>query len=153
VITSDHVVRPRASRSNKRWIEVLWSHQDVEICEGCLPDEPGQLDLSIDSFHLGGVYQPGTKSVRPFAVASAGVTLYSPGSSGTGTTVGFSFAIGGGADILLADWLSLRLDGRGWFTFASGTLYGGCNGGCSIGFSGDGSFQIQLLAALVVRIP
>jgi hypothetical protein len=29
----------------------------------------------------------------------------------------------------------------------------GGNGGCSIGFSGDGSFQIQLLAALVVRIP
>jgi len=40
-----------------------------------------------------------------------------------------------------------------WFTFASGTLYGGCNGCCSIGFSGDGSFQIQVLAALVVRIP
>lgn len=137
----------------ERWIELMWSHRDVEFCEGCLPEKPGSLDLKIDSIHLAGVYMPGTTSIRPFAVASAGVTLYNPGSGGAGTSAGFSFALGGGVDIFLDDWISLRLDGRGWLAFASGTLYGGCNGGCSIGFSSDGSFELQAFAALVFRIP
>jgi hypothetical protein len=137
----------------ERWIEVLWLHQDMEFCDGCIPEEPDSFGLDIDSLHLGGVYRPGTKDIRPYAAASAGLTLYRAEAAGQGTTAGFSFALGGGIDFLLNDWMSVRLDGRGWLTFASGTLYGGCSGGCSIGFSGAGNFQIQLFAALVIRIP
>lgn len=137
----------------ERWIEVLWIHQDMELCDGCLPEDPGSLGLNIDSFQLGGVYRPGTKKVRPYAAASAGFTLYRSATTGQGTSAGFSFALGGGVEIFLDDWISLRLDGRGQMTFASGTLYVGCDGGCSIGFSGSGTFQIQALAALVFRFP
>ena len=136
----------------ERWIEVLWIHQENGSCAGCLPEGTGPLDLTIDSLHLGGVYKPGTKKIRPYAAASAGLTLYNPGTAGQGTTAGFSFALGGGADFILDDWISFRLDGRGWLTFASGALYGGCNGGCSIGFSGNGTFQIQVIAAFVIRV-
>ena len=137
----------------QRWIEVLWIHQDMKFCDDCLPDNETSLGLNLDSIHLGGVYRPGTKKVRPYATASAGVTIYNSEASGQDTIAGFSFALGGGIDILLSDRLSLRLDGRGWLNFASGTLYGGCGGGCAIGFSGTGYFQIQGFAALVIRFP
>lgn len=136
----------------ERWIEVLWIHQELGSCADCLPEGTGPLDLSIDSLHLGGVYIPGTKDVRPYLAASAGLTLYNPGAAGQGITAGFSFALGGGVDFALDDWISVRLDGRGWLTFASGALYAGCNGGCSIGFSGNGTFQLQVIASLVMRV-
>lgn len=137
----------------ERWIEVLWSHQDLETCAECLPYGAEAFDLKIDSLHLGGMWQPGTKRVRPYAAASAGVTLYNPSTSGQSTTAGFSFALGGGADFMLSDRVSLRLDGRGLMTFGAGTIYGACGGGCTIGFSVDGNIQFQAFAALVVWFP
>ena len=137
----------------ERWIEVLWSHQEAEFSSDLIPGESGPIGVNIDHLHLGGMYQPGTNKTRPFAVASAGLTLVNPAESGQDATVGFSFALGGGADFVLSQRISLRLEGRGWFTFAGGTFYGACGGGCSIGFSGGGTFQIQGIAALVVNFP
>lgn len=137
----------------ERWIEVLWNHQEVDFCEGCLPGDPNSFSLAVDTFHLGGVYRPGTKNIRPYLTASAGLTVYNLGTADQSTSAGFSFALGGGAEFFLNDSISVRLDGRGLLTFASGTLYVGCSGGCAIGFSGSGNLQLQAFAALVFRIP
>jgi hypothetical protein len=137
----------------ERWIQVLWNHQELDFSSDFIPGEAGPIAVNIDHFHVGGMYQPGVKKTRPFAVASAGLTVLSPGDSSQDTTIGFSFTLGGGADFQLGRRTSLRLEGRGWFTFADGAIYGACAGGCSIGFSGGGTFQIQGLAALVFRFP
>jgi hypothetical protein len=136
------------------WLEVVWSHQSTEFCLGCISEEPGSMGMEIDHFHVGGAYQPGTKTTRPYVAATGGLTVYDPGAAGVGSEVGLSLAVGGGADFLFSDRIGLRLDGRGWLTFASGKFYGTCGAGaCSIGFSGGGDFQFQAIAALVIRFP
>jgi hypothetical protein len=137
----------------ERWIQILWNRQDLEFCSDFIPGETGPIAVNIDHLHLGGMYQPGVKKTRPFAVASAGLTVLSPSDSSQDTTIGFSFSLGGGADFQVGQRISLRLEGRGWFTFVDGTIYGACDGGCAIGFSGGGTFQIQGTAALVFSFP
>ena len=129
--------------------EFTWSRQPTEIRAPA-----GDFGLDIDYIHAGATYHPGSKKVRPYVAASAGLTHVDPDAAGFDSEVYLSMAVGGGAKVWLNDRVGLRFDGRFYFTFASGdsALFcsgGGSGGGCSFSFSGGGLFQTELNAGVV----
>jgi hypothetical protein len=126
--------------------EFTWSRQPTEIRA---PD--GVFGLDIDYIHAGATYHPGTKKVRPYVAASAGLTRLVPDSAGLSSETHLSLAVGGGTKVWLNDRVGFRFDGRLYFTLATGSASLFCGGGgCSFSFSGGGLFQTELNAGVVV---
>lgn len=77
-------------------------------------------------------------------------------SDGDESETKFMLGASGGAKFLRPQApLGLRVEARGYFTFAGGGGAGiGCGpGGCSFGFSGNAFFQLDLVAGVILNFP
>ncbi|NJL28158.1 MAG: hypothetical protein HC897_09815 [Thermoanaerobaculia bacterium] len=75
----------------RNWqLELLWSHQATELTENEFlgPDFP-LLDVDVDYYHVGIVYQWTPGQLRPFVAASAGATRFTADEPGVGAKAGF----------------------------------------------------------------
>lgn len=134
-----------------RQIEIYLSRQDTRLTtSGTFTGEP-LFDLTIDYYHIGGVYMLEGEKIRPFVSGSFGLTRMDPKRSDLTTENRFSIALGGGAKFFLAKDIGLRLDARGIYTALASDTTVFCSGGCVVKVRSNGFVQAELSAALMLR--
>ena len=137
-------------------IEFGFSRQDSEATLSAPFLGVDRFDVKVNQWSLGAhreITRPGS-NVRPFAGGFLGVTHMSS-SDGDGSAT--KFMLGGGLGIKVMSTtgrVGLRLDARGYFTFAGGggASVGCGTGGCSFGFGSQAFFQMDLLGGLVIGL-
>lgn len=147
-VTLDLTLRP------EKYFTLLWSRQSSEFdAVGLLPDRD-TFELDVDYLHVGGAYRPRrSKKLKPFVMATLGLTWVQPEPSSFGSEIGFSMLAGGGFIRELGPRTALRLDLRGFFNITGVTLSGTCGGvGCSVRFSGGGGLQFETLFGVSFRL-
>lgn len=95
-------------------LELLWGRQESQLLAdpGFLdPTEP-ILDLDLDHYHGGVLFQWGRGQVKPFLDFTLGATRFSPTSGLFDDETRFSVGLGGGVKVLLSEHLGVRFDGR-----------------------------------------
>ncbi|TFH22045.1 MAG: hypothetical protein E4H10_14370, partial [Bacteroidia bacterium] len=91
---------------------------------------PGdKVALSENIVQIGGLQQMDLGRISPFATLAAGLTVWSPKTSGYTGYTQFSFSFGAGVKIWLTDFLGIRLQG----TMLMPLVYQGAGLGCGIG--------------------
>ncbi len=95
-------------------LEFLFSRQDTELLrdEGFFDPDTVLLDLEVDYYHVGVLYQWTPGQVRPFVAASVGSTVFRPESGNVGDESRFSLGFGGGVKVMLGENFGLRFEGR-----------------------------------------
>jgi opacity protein-like surface antigen len=133
-------------------LEFYFSRQETElrIDEGGYPST-ALFDVDVNYLHFGGTYFWDYGSVKPYIVATMGLTYLDPDVSGGDSETDLSFGIGGGVKFMATDWIGLRLDGRalGTFVDSRGSVF--CGNGCTVYFESDMFWQYQVTAGLVLR--
>lgn len=110
------------------------------------------FDLTIDYFQVGGRYQPGTGSFRPYVAAALGLTHWGADGGNVSTSLGFSGSVGGGFDASLGQRVAFRGELRGYATAADTTISGTCGAGCSVQLHASGWYQLAARIGLVFRL-
>lgn len=132
-------------------IEVYLSRQDTRLTtSGTFTGDP-LFDLTVDYYHIGGVYMLEGERVRPFVSGTFGLTRMDPKRSDLSTENRFSIALGGGAKFFLSKNVGVRLDVRGIYTAMNADTAVFCSGGCVIQVRSSGFVQAELGAALMLR--
>jgi hypothetical protein len=136
-------------------IELYFSHQDTHLASTGIYTGTPLFDLTIDYFHIGGLYMFPTdelpESVRPFVSSTVGLTRMAPKGSGLTTENRFSISIGGGAKYFFNKSLGIRFDVRGIYTAINSDSAVFCSGGCTIRVKSNGFTQTEVSAALMMR--
>ena len=120
--------------------EFLYTRQEtsIEFRPANFIGNPIDLgDMTVHEFQLGGTVDLRPGRVRPYAVATLGVTWFDPADDLSDESR-FAGTLGAGLRAPLNERLGLRLEGRwliNWFN-SSGTVFCG-SGGCLISGSGD----------------
>ena len=120
---------------------------------------PGEVvELSSNYVQIGGLQQMDFGRISPFATLAAGLTVWSPKTSGYSGYTQFSFSFGAGAKIWLTDFLGIRLQG----TMLMPLVYNGAGLGCGIGTGGASCgagvytritpFQGEFSGGIIIRI-
>lgn len=137
--------------------ELGYSRQDSDLRLSRPFGGRERYDVKVDHWTFGvqrHFPRPG-QAVTPFGGGLLGLThMYS--SDGNESETKFMLGASGGAKLLRPQApLGLRVEARGYFTFAGGGGAGiGCGpGGCSFGFSGDAFFQLDLIAGVILNFP
>lgn len=100
------------------FIELLYSIQETGLEEegGFFGDQP-LFDVDIEYWHIGGLYQWNIGQVKPFVVATLGITEFDPGPATLSSETRFSAGLGGGAKFMFGNHFGFRIEGRGFTTF------------------------------------
>ncbi|MCU0975457.1 MAG: porin family protein [Steroidobacteraceae bacterium] len=131
------------------WWQLWYSRQGSEIVE---PE--GQLDVDVEVLHIGGTAPISEgERVNSFVSGGIGATRFSPGASGYDDETRFSFSLGVGLEMPLAERVALRLEARGYMTLMDSDSAVFCRTGgeenfCRIVASGSSLLQFELLAGL-----
>ena len=141
--------------SNTQW-EIVYVRQSTDVNVRDFDFGVPTLDLDIDILQLGGTYLGEGDLFRPYLAATIGASRLSPTFDGLDSDTFWSFGIGGGMQFFPTNRLGLRLEGRMWGTLvdSSTSLFcqsGPNGGGCAIAINGEGLWQFETFAGLVVR--
>ncbi len=100
------------------FLEFNLSRQDTKLREDFGLLDPGidLLDLKVDYYHVGILYQWAPGQIRPFVTASLGGTRFDPDARDLDSLTRFSVGLGGGVKFLFSDHVGLRFEGRGFGT-------------------------------------
>jgi hypothetical protein len=134
-------------------IEILLSRQNTSLStnDPLFTGNP-LFDLTIDYYHLGGLYMlPDYDKVRPFVSGTFGITRMDPKRADLTTETRMSLSLGAGAKIFFTKNLGLRFDLRGIYTALNADTAIFCSGGCAIKVNSSGFVQTELTAALMMR--
>lgn len=158
-------------------IEVLISHQEAELVAGQgVPGSPRQLDLDVDYFHVGALWEwgperrtrpfrrhkgkdratlpppPAPPRTRPFMTVTGGLAEFNPRGQQLDSESFFSFAVGGGAKHVLGDHVGLRFEGRIFGSWVDGSREVFCNpDGCFGRVSGSILWQFEGTVGLMLK--
>ncbi len=115
-----------------------------------------KVSLDVDYFQLGGTYLFDGDRVRPYMVATAGAARYTPEPSDISAETYFAFSIGGGWKLFPSKRLGLRLEGRFYGTWLSGSGAIFCSSapaasGCLVRASGNILWQWEMSAGASFR--
>lgn len=137
--------------------ELGYSRQDSDATLSRPFQGRERFDVKVDQWTFGvqrHFPRPG-QALTPFGGGILGLThMYS--SDGDESETKFMLGASGGAKFLRPEsLLGVRVEARGYFTFAGGGGAGiGCGiGGCSVGFSSDAFFQLDLVAGVILNFP
>lgn len=135
--------------------ELGYSRQDSDALLSRPFQGRERYDIKVDQWTFGVQrhFPRPRQALTPFGGGLLGLThMYS--SDGDESETKFMLGASGGAKFLPPEsLLGLRLEARGYFTFAGGGGAGiGCGfGGCSVGFSSDAFFQLDLVAGVILN--
>jgi len=134
-------------------VEIYISRQYTSL-EGFDTDELNgesfKKDLTVDYYHIGGVYLISGDKLRPFVSGTIGLTVFNPDDPDLSSETKASLALGTGVKYYASKHLGLRLEGRGIFTLiGSDTAVFSKNGNMSIHVNGSGIAQGEVNAGLM----
>jgi hypothetical protein len=129
-------------------LELFWSRQ-----ESGLDLEPSggfsHLDMTVDEFMLGGVYEEGRGRLRGTVAALVGATVFDPDSGDLQAR--FSVSLGLGVKYFLLKNLALRADLRGYMTYVeSDTAFISTGGRTVVYFSGSAIWQGEVSGGITL---
>lgn len=135
-------------------LEIFLSRQPTRLTSK-QPVAPGALfELDIDYYHVGGTYlfEPSGR-VKPYFLATLGLTRFKPRAAGLESETNFSFSTGAGWKVPLTRRIGLRLEGRGFFTFMDSDSNVFCDlpGTCNVRVRGSTFNQWDVSAGLIFR--
>ena len=137
--------------------ELGYSRQDTDLRYSRPFEGQERFDVKVVQWTFGvqrHLPRPG-QAITPFGSGLIGLTHFSSSDSRQSETK-FMLGASGGAKFLRPEsLLGLRVEARGYFTFAGGGGAAiGCGiGGCGFGFSSDAFFQLDLLAGVILNFP
>jgi opacity protein-like surface antigen len=135
-------------------LELYVSRQATRVAtDGAAATSP-PFDLSVEYYHLGGtVMLDPVRHFEPFFVATLGATRFDPQGGNLSSEIRFSFSAGLGAKYRLSERLSLRLEGRAFFTTleSDSTIFCNLPGTCDIRVHSEVLIQGQALLGLAYR--
>jgi hypothetical protein len=138
----------------QRQIEIYLSRQNTQLTSSQPFLGYSQFDLTVDYYHIGGLYYPDEGEVgrfRPFVSGTFGLTRMDPTGAGLSTENFFSLALGGGATFFPVKHLGLRFDARVIYTAVHTDSAIFCSGGCVVSVSSEGFVQTEVGASVVFR--
>ena len=122
-------VRPRGH------VEAIYLRQPTTVNYQALGVGPvtALFPASVNYIQIGGEQEiGGNEHVAPFAMGSAGMTIFDPDTTAFGSEIRYSMGIGGGIKAMLGHTqrIGLRLQGRVWLNFfnSSGQIFCGALG-------------------------
>jgi len=143
--------------------ELIWTRQrtEIDLEQGYVPfyEEPVRIEpgLTIDALQAGGLLylKPGPKW-RPYIAMTLGVAYIDPEDPDLSGGPYFSASFAGGAKCYLSPGLGIRLEVRGYGTFAGSSSDIACSGGgsggvCFVNASGTALWQLEATAGLILR--
>jgi len=126
--------------------EFFYDHQSTHMSAPSFPT----TSLKVDYLQMGGtlVVNEDLKA-KPYIMGGLGATRFTPGQGSADTR--FSLSLGGGLRLPVSKHFSVRLEGRGYFTFISSDTAFLCNSGesgaaCTVRAHGSTFIQFGLLA-------
>jgi hypothetical protein len=133
-------------------VELLYRHQGSTLTyKGQGKRQQDVTDVSVDYWHLGGIYGVTKGKVMTYAGGSAGVTYLNYDFPGADDDWRFSFIFSLGAKLYLNERFGLRVQSSLPFTLISGGAAIGCGpGGCYSTVGGEAVSQIDLSAGIMV---
>jgi len=127
--------------------ELLYSRQPTKL-EGGLGSS---FDVTIERYLAGFQEEKGQENVRWFGSVWVGATRFVPGLDGFDTATKFGGGVGLGVKTFFGKNVGLRLEARGFYTLVSGEGGVACvNGNCLFAFSGNGLWQGDVGAGLIL---
>jgi opacity protein-like surface antigen len=111
------------------------------------------FDADLHYFQIGGLGYVDRGKVKPFGVATLGLTYINPKETQFSGSTRFSFTLGGGAKVFPTERIGLRFEGRLLMTVIEGALGIGCGtGGCGGSVWGWGLAQGVVSAGLILAL-
>jgi len=133
---------------DKSSYEIFYDHQSTSMSAMSFPS----TTLKVDYLHMGGtlVVDEDLKA-KPYIMGGLGATRFTPDPAQGSADTRFSLSLGGGVRLPISNHFSVRLEGRGYFTFISTDTAFLCNSGengaaCSLRAHGSTFIQFGLLA-------
>lgn len=135
----------RAAENGTQY-ELLYSRQSTDVGANA------PVDLKVEYLQLGGTAIVGDADARvvPFAVGGIGATRFSPSAASLSNETRWSFNLGGGVRIPIAQHVRLRFEARGYLTWLEGKSDLFCDGGCAIVAKSKSFFQYEALGGVSV---
>ena len=109
------------------------------------------FDVSVNYYHIGGLYLFEGERFRPFISGTLGLTRMDPQRADLSAETRISAALGVGAKFFFTESLGIRLDVRGIYTAINSDASIFCAGGCAVQVRSSGFFQGELGAGLILR--
>jgi hypothetical protein len=137
-----------APQPSEMKFELFWSRQDSGLD---LNGSSGlnHVDMSVDEFLIGGVYELGQGRLRETFSALVGASVFSP--DGAEREARFSFGIGLGVKYFLLKNLALRADLRGYGTVTEADSVFISSGGTTVAyFSGSAIWQGEVSGGITL---
>ena len=132
-------------------VEVYLSRQRTTMSSGGPFTGNPLFDVSVDYYHIGGLYLFEGERFRPFISGTLGLTRMDPKRADMRTETRMSLALGGGAKFFFTESLGIRLDVRGIYTAINSDASIFCAGGCAVQVRSSGFFQGELGGGLILR--
>jgi len=134
-----------------RQVEVYLSRQNTTMSSGGPFTGNPLFDVSVDYYHIGGLYLFEGERFRPFISGTLGLTRMDPQRADLSAETRISAALGVGAKFFFTESLGIRLDVRGIYTAINSDASIFCAGGCAVQVRSSGFFQGELGAGLILR--
>jgi hypothetical protein len=129
-------------------LELLWSRQDSSVNLDRLGG-PHDLDVTVDQFGVGGIYEAGKGRLKETVSLLLGATVFDP--TDADTQVYFTLTAGVGVKYFLLKNLALRADLRGYCSFVEGEGSFISTGGITlIHFSGSTLWQGEISGGITL---
>jgi hypothetical protein len=137
-----------APRESDMRLELFWSRQDSGLdLDGS--DGFNHVDMLVDEFQFGGVYEHGWGRLHETVTALVGATVFSP--DGGDREARFSFGVGLGVKYFLLKNLALRADLRGYCTVVEAESAFISIGGTTVAFfSGSAVWQGEVSGGITL---
>src|SRR4030067_1798227 len=113
-------------------VEVYLSRQRTTMSSGGPFTGNPLFDVSVDYYHIGGLYLFEGERFRPFISGTLGLTRMEPKRAGMKTETRISASLGGGAKFFFTESLGIRLDVHGIYTAINSDTSIFCSGGCAV---------------------
>src|SRR3990170_43951 len=132
-------------------VEVYLSRQRTTMSSGGPFTGNPLFDVSVNYYHIGGLYLFEGERFRPFISGTLGLTRMDPQRADLSAETRISAAIGGGTKFFFTESLGIRLDVRGIYTAINSDASIFCAGGCAVQVRSTGFLQGELGAGLILR--
>ncbi len=134
-------------------LELMYDWQGTELNLRDISGNRKLFDMNAHYIQVGGLGYVDRGNVKPFGVATLGLTIFDPKDNTVDGMTKFSFTLGGGAKIFPTERVGVRLEGRLLMTIIDGALGLGCGtGGCSGSVWGWGVAQAVVSGGVVIAM-